>query len=481
MNPQTSLVLLAVKERTPPKEAKLFHFGTNETLKGDFILTRTGAAELMAKYDAWGVLVMLDYEHLSHSPSATPEQKKAAGRGKLELRDDGLYLVEISWTPQATEYLKNGEYMYLSPAFKLNDEGEIVELMNVALVNMPATIDQEQLVAASRLYLSQEKTMKKLSEHLTAALSKFGGNEKLAAQLGMSDERLTALLSGGKPTDDEAKKCSVTLGVDEEELSKEFKETSYNGMDVNKTKGNEGDNTISDMHGLFQLVGQEAETTPNKPGEANENQNGSLRLSRAAVEAMIKLSADPKHREEVIDFVSGLKASADRAQKDTVTLNAIRETVAKERREQLIEKHKSKLNPALIALAREMSPKQLEVFLTALPNPNKPFEEPENKGGGNRMVTLSREEQLVFKDEKEDVIMLCKSIAADLRIVTLSNGYTGPSDRGDDKRAKTNWDRKYAEHIQHLSIFGTAPDGSPWKPAEGSTFRPRGTIVPQFG
>ncbi len=473
MTMQTLSILLATggKDREPPKEAKLFTFGTNETLKGDFVLTRNGAEELMLRYKAWGVKVMLDYEHMSHSPSATPEQKKAAGRGDLELRDDGLYLVNIAWTSQAEEFLRNAEYMYLSPAFKLNDAGEIVELINVALVNMPATIDQEQLVAASRFHLSQETTMKKLSEHLTAALSKFGGHEKLAHELGMSHERLTALLSGGAPEADELKKCSVALGVKEEEIEKH----SYNGQDVDKSKGSEGDKTPEHLGGLFELMGGEANVA-HKPGEADENQNGTLKMSRAAVEAMIQLSADPKKREEIVDFFVTLKASADRSAKDTVTLNTIREQVFKEKREQIIDKYKAKLNPALIALCRKMAIGDLEVFLSALPNANKPLEEPANPTEpGGRMITLSREEKEVMKlsGMKETEMTLSKEICEDLRIVTLSNGYVGPANKGNDdggKAGKTQWDRRYGEHFMQLSIFGETPEGKPWKPASGSDF-----------
>jgi hypothetical protein len=485
MTLQTLTVLLASggKNREPPKEAKLFTFGTNETLKGDFVLTRTGAQELMAKYQAWGVKVMLDYEHMSHNPNATAEQKKAAGRAELELREDGIYLVDISWTPQADEFLRNAEYMYLSPAFKLNDDGEIVELINVALVNMPATIDQEQLVAASRLYLSQETHMHKLKEHLTAALSKFGGHEQLAKHLGMTHEKLTALLSGNAPTHEEMKKCAVALGLEEHELEDEKApiDTSYNGQDVDKSKGNKDDKTPEALGGLFELMGGEA-NVPHSPMEADENQKGTLKMSRAAAEAMIKLSADPKHRDEVIDFVVGLQQSAARASKDVQMLSTIREQVAKEKREQLIDKHKAKLNPALISLCRSMDIKALEVFLSALPAPNRPFEEPANPSGGSKVITLSREEKEIFQlaGMKEPDILLAKEIAADMKLVALSTGYVGPKDKGSDaegKAGKTNWDRKYGEHVMHLSIFGETPDGQPWRPADGSVLWRNGEKV----
>jgi hypothetical protein len=475
MTLQTMVVLLAAGKREPPKEAKLFSFGTNETLKGDFVLTRNGAQELMARHQAWGVKVMLDYEHMSHNPNATPEQKKAAGRGDLELRDDGIYLVNIAWTPAAQEFLRNAEYMYLSPAFKLNDDGEIMELINVALVNMPATIDQEQLVAASRIYLNKEKTMHKLAKHLEAALSKFGGHEQLAKHLGMTHEKLTALLSGNAATQEEMKKCAVALGIEEHELEDEEApiDTSYNAVDVDKSKGNKDDKTPEALGGLFELMGGEA-NVPHTAQEADENQKGTLKMSRAAAEAMIRLSADPKHRDEVIDFVVGLQQSSARAQKDVQLLSTIRDQVSKEKREQLIDKHKAKLNPALISLCRTMPLKDLEVFLSALPTPNKPFEEPANSGGGSRMVTLTREEKEIFQlaGMKEADITLSKEIAADMKLVALSTGYIGPKDKGSDaegKAGKTNWDRKYAEHVMHLSIFGESPDGKPWHPADGST------------
>ena len=139
-------------ERTPPREFMIFPLGkTITTLKGTFVLTDEGAAEVMQRYVEHGTDLHLDYEHLSIEPekNANPELAVAAGWFDLELRNDGLWAVNVRWTPRAEKMLRNGEYRYISPAFHADEEGYIHELLNVALTNLPATDNLNALVAAS--------------------------------------------------------------------------------------------------------------------------------------------------------------------------------------------------------------------------------------------------------------------------------------------------------------------------------------------
>lgn len=101
--------------------------------------------------DAWtqhGTDLMVDYEHqaLEEPPIKAP----AAGWFEPELRDDGLWAVNVRWTPPAAAHLKNKEYRYYSPAFTSEKStGRILRLTNVALTNLPATKGLTPLVAAS--------------------------------------------------------------------------------------------------------------------------------------------------------------------------------------------------------------------------------------------------------------------------------------------------------------------------------------------
>jgi phage I-like protein len=480
-----SVVLLGGTDKQPPKEFCLFTFGTNETLKGDFILTRPGAQEVMMRYREHGVDLMLDYEHHSLDPDATPEQKKASGWGQLELRADGLHLVNIKWTPKATEYLKSAEFRYLSPAFNVNDENEIVELINVALTNLPATHDQAPLVAASRKTLNQEKHMdpKKISQHLSAAFAKLGGSKdadgEFAKRCGLTPARLTQLLSGGDMTTEEMNSLSVALGLhqghnlEHSELPIDHA-TSMNGVDVNKTKGSESDHE-DHLSGLFQLMGGEAHV-PHDHGEADESQGGhGLHLSKLASDAIVKLAGttDPKKLGEII---VALKASSDANAADSETLKKLRAEIAGAHRENLITAHKAKLNPNLIALARRMPVKDMKDFLEALPGPVE-LHEPNPNAGGSRMVTLTREDEEVAKlsGKSKDEFAKIKESVGDEQTITLAgqraHAGVAPPWAG-DKAPKTTWDARYAEHFMSLSLTDMTPDGKPWKCAVGSKFSP---------
>jgi phage I-like protein len=99
----------------------------------------------------------LDLEHRSLDRTATALTKDAAdamGWFNIELRGLELWAVNVRFTPEGAERLRAKKQRYTSPAFYwLGDEenGRVGEVINVALVSMPATHDQASLVAASRL------------------------------------------------------------------------------------------------------------------------------------------------------------------------------------------------------------------------------------------------------------------------------------------------------------------------------------------
>jgi phage I-like protein len=433
-----------LSQRTPPTEQRLFTFGVNDTLKGDFVLTRLSAQEIMARYREHGVDLMLDYEHHSLSADATPEQKKASGWGDLEVRDDGLYLVNIRWSPKAQEYLRNGEFRYLSPAFNVNDENEIIELINVALTNLPATNDQLPLVAASRRTLTKEHHMSKMMGHLKAAMGKHGGMDGLSKHLGWDGEKLSKHMGGEPMTHEEMKHCAMKLGLQESDLEDEDApiDTSVNGIDVNKSKGNPTDGALG---GLFELVGGEA-TVPTVNGEAPENQSGGLHMSRAELRQLID---------------------------DRKTIVELKQTIESAQREQIIAANRAKLTPRLVALAKRMPVKDMREFVDALPAPVE-LNEPKPEGVG-RMVALTREDKEVAKlsGKTEKEFAEAKEAIGDERLIALA----GNVGHAPDRAPKSNWDRKYADHFMTLSMTDRTPDGKPWRPAQGSAFKPASRLA----
>jgi hypothetical protein len=454
-----SLIILSEKERTPPTEAKLFNFGVNDTLKGDFILTRSGAQEVMMRHREHGVDLMLDFEHHSLDKDATPEQKKASGWGDLELRSDGLYLVNIRWTPEAKKYLSNAEYRYLSPAFNVNEENEIIELVCVALTNLPATNDQPELVAANRIILRTEKSMHNIGKQLSAALEKHGGPEGLSKMLGWDHEKLSKHVNGEPVTQEEMSLCMSKLGIEKEPI-----DASLDGMDVNHSKASAGEHGDA-LAGLFELMSSGESNVPHNSGESDENQNG-MRLSRLAAEQLVKLTGtkDPK---ALADIIVSLQAKASASENDSKQLVELRKTIEASHREQLMTASRGKLTPQLVSLARRMPIKDLKDFLAALPEPKKELTElATNTGEGARtMIELSRDEKTLCKTTRTDEKVFA---AHKLTLVPEEIVSCGRRTPAADNATQSDWERTYRDHVQSLSMFGETKDGKAWKPASGS-------------
>ena len=132
--------------REPPREFRIFPFGRVETTKGVFLFDARSATSVMERWREWGNRLFIDYEHGALNPhNAGPAP--AAGWFDLEVREDGLWAVNVDWTPRAREMLAQGEYRYFSPAFEVDEEGRIIALINIALTNLPATKRMEPLVA----------------------------------------------------------------------------------------------------------------------------------------------------------------------------------------------------------------------------------------------------------------------------------------------------------------------------------------------
>lgn len=131
-----------------PTAFRLFVLGKNVTSKGTFVLDKAGLTSVMAAYVDHGIDMSFDYEHQA---LGAPGKSPAAAWFKPEARDDGLWAVDVRWTPPATEMLRNKEYRFFSPAFATDKQNRITRLINVALTNLPATKNQEALVAASQV------------------------------------------------------------------------------------------------------------------------------------------------------------------------------------------------------------------------------------------------------------------------------------------------------------------------------------------
>lgn len=178
------LVLLSALDvgDTLPTEFRIFRSGVNESSKGSDVFDEHAARAVMTEYAKQGVDLMIDLNHDSLDP-ATRRQRKDAGDAmgwfKVELRDDGsLWATDVRWTPEGEERLRAKKQRYISPAFLVEKKTRRVsELINIALVGMPATHGAEPLVMASRVE-TRASSYNEVNRALEAALfDKYPRNE----------------------------------------------------------------------------------------------------------------------------------------------------------------------------------------------------------------------------------------------------------------------------------------------------------------
>lgn len=148
---------LATARGEPVGEFLLVPFGevvVERPITGeDFAFTRSHAESAKRWFDQMGRKLAIDYEHQSFERlNSRPDGlRPAAGWiGGLEVRADGLWAVDVSWTGRARELLRSGEYRYFSPVIFWTDEdqSDVAALGPVALTNDPAMRGVAPLAAA---------------------------------------------------------------------------------------------------------------------------------------------------------------------------------------------------------------------------------------------------------------------------------------------------------------------------------------------
>jgi hypothetical protein len=121
-----------------------------KTRKGTFVFDEKAAHHVRNEAEEFGNEFPLDYAHAMFTGFALnpAEAGKAAGWFRPEVRGGELWAASVTWTADATRYLKNREYRYISPTFEHEDK-RITRLLNVALTNIPASHNLQPLMAHS--------------------------------------------------------------------------------------------------------------------------------------------------------------------------------------------------------------------------------------------------------------------------------------------------------------------------------------------
>lgn len=146
-------LILEKKENKAPTEVLIIKDGITSTVKGTYLFNDVSGKAVLNTWRERGIRLYFDYNHLSLEPE-DEEQGKAAGWFDLDLREDGLWAVNIEWTDKALKLIESKEYKYISPVLFTNEKNEVVRLINVALTNLPATDNLEPLILNESKYSS---------------------------------------------------------------------------------------------------------------------------------------------------------------------------------------------------------------------------------------------------------------------------------------------------------------------------------------
>jgi Mu-like prophage I protein len=162
------VVLKADGKAELPTEFKVLANGVTDTLKGPIRCSDYSCGLVLAHMKALGRdKLPFDYNH----EMVGFGDGRAAGWFVPASRGGELWATDVEWTPRAKAELDAKEWRYFSPALFRDEEGNITELINIALTNLPATLNQTPLVT-SRFEQSKETQDMTLEQLLASAGAK---------------------------------------------------------------------------------------------------------------------------------------------------------------------------------------------------------------------------------------------------------------------------------------------------------------------
>lgn len=189
---QTTAIRIEGEE--PPTEFRLFAAGVNETLNGPYTFDAASAESVMRAAADWGVMTMIDLEHLSVDKSSPNYSPDALGWCRLEVRDGELWAVEVDWNDEGKSRIVGKRQRYISPTFA-HTNGHVDEIINLALVAMPAT--KKTIALAARATQGATLDPQALIAIGTAlGLSEGATLEEILAAIGDVTRKLTEALAG---------------------------------------------------------------------------------------------------------------------------------------------------------------------------------------------------------------------------------------------------------------------------------------------
>lgn len=125
-------------------------------------VTDTNGADVVALANNQRNPLPIDYEHqIIHSLKNGKEAPSAGWMEYFYFTPQGIF-ADVRWTDKAADYIKNGEYRYISAVFAYDTDGYVRKIFHAALTNTPALDGMEEaMVAASVNLLKEDNPMDK--------------------------------------------------------------------------------------------------------------------------------------------------------------------------------------------------------------------------------------------------------------------------------------------------------------------------------
>ena len=153
-------------------------------------VTDTNGADVVALANNQRNPLPIDYEHqIIHSLKNGKEAPSAGWMEYFYFTPQGIF-ADVRWTDKAADYIKNGEYRYISAVFAYDTDGYVRKIFHAALTNTPALDGMEEAMVAASVNLLQEESP--MDKNLQAALCALFGLKPDSTEAEMTT-KVTAL------------------------------------------------------------------------------------------------------------------------------------------------------------------------------------------------------------------------------------------------------------------------------------------------
>ncbi|CWX10330.1 TPA: phage protease [Haemophilus influenzae] len=153
-------------------------------------VTDTNGADVVALANNQRNPLPIDYEHqIIHSLKNGKEAPSAGWMEYFYFTPQGIF-ADVRWTDKAADYIKNGEYRYISAVFAYDTGGYVRKIFHAALTNTPALDGMEEAMVAASVNLLQEDNP--MDKKLLAALCALFALKADASEADIT-EKVTAL------------------------------------------------------------------------------------------------------------------------------------------------------------------------------------------------------------------------------------------------------------------------------------------------